>query len=221
MRMEDENPYRAPSASITPSGDQEGRKASPKPRSAPGKVFTVDCSCGRRIGVTASDAGTNVSCDCGKLVRVPSLSALRELSGADPYEAGTIDTINRMISRKELPAGHTCTISREQTQDVLTCSVIVSREIVYQDGFLLRYVLRGGLLGWLLRTVYLFVKVAPAPGSEIEVPAPIRLSARYHERYRRAGPGRLRRLLRRVPIYAKLMEEYPHARVVAGAASDK
>jgi hypothetical protein len=219
MNMDVENPYRAPSAPISGSREQDGKKASSQARSAPGRIYALDCSCGRQISVTAADAGTGVDCDCGKTVRIPSLSKLREISGADPYEAGTIDTIKRMIARGELPAGRLCAISRAQTEDVLACSVIVSREITYQDSFFLRYVLRGGLIGWLCRLGIVFVRVEPAPGSEIEVPTPIRLSARYQAKYRRAGQGRLVRLLKRVPIYAKLLEEYPHARIVAGPAS--
>ena len=57
------------------------------------------------MDVTVAQAGTEVNCQCGRVVSVPLLSKLRQLSGQEAYETGTIDTINRMIRTGELPWG--------------------------------------------------------------------------------------------------------------------
>ena len=41
--------------------------------------FEVPCECGRRLAVTAGDAGTEVRCGCGRAVVVPDLRTLRTL----------------------------------------------------------------------------------------------------------------------------------------------
>ena len=80
-------------------------------------TFSLSCDCGKSLEVTASQAGTNVPCSCGRAVSVPLLSQLRQLAGQAAYEAGTIDTINRMIRDGELPHGDTCAISGLPTLD--------------------------------------------------------------------------------------------------------
>jgi hypothetical protein len=42
----------------------------------------------------------------------------------------------------------------------------------------------------------------------------VRLASRYHSRYRKARQWRLRRLLRRVPIYDSLLKDHPEGRIV-------
>ncbi len=41
--------------------------------------YAVPCDCGRSLIVRAGDAGATKSCDCGKQLRIPPLSVLREL----------------------------------------------------------------------------------------------------------------------------------------------
>jgi hypothetical protein len=173
----------------------------------------MPCPCGRKIEVTAADAGTRIACECGVEQPVPSLSRLRELEGRDPYEAGTIDTIRRLVSHGELPEGETCVLSGKSTDDILECIVVVSSVMIHEEKRSLKV-----LLGLLISPLFfgipdLFVKYYPAPGSETRVRTPIRLAGRYHVRFRNASQWRLRRLLRRVPIYRTLLDENPLAQV--------
>jgi hypothetical protein len=41
--------------------------------------FNVPCVCGRRLTVTAGDAGATLPCECGRMVEVPGLQKLRTL----------------------------------------------------------------------------------------------------------------------------------------------
>jgi hypothetical protein len=135
---------------------------------------------------------------------------LRELAGRGAYEAGTVDTIFAMIKRGELPAGSTCALSGAATNDVIDLYVEAERIHVGSDrsayvwlGLLVSPVFFGGL----------FQKPRPDVGRQTVVPAPLRVAEAHQSRVRRAGQRALKRWLRKVPIYAKLLDEYPRARV--------
>jgi hypothetical protein len=51
-------------------------------------AFEVACECGKKLPVTEGMAGSSVSCPCGRSVRVPSLSQLRDQADliAEPAE---------------------------------------------------------------------------------------------------------------------------------------
>jgi hypothetical protein len=49
--------------------------------------YSVTCSCYNVIPVNASQAGTDICCPCGRVVKVPRLSDLRAATGRDAYEA--------------------------------------------------------------------------------------------------------------------------------------
>jgi hypothetical protein len=179
--------------------------------------FHLACACGREVVVTAAQAGTEVVCQCGKEVWIPSLSKLRELSGRGAYEAGTVDTINRMFNERELPWGNVCEISGEPTRDVLHICVQVERIYRPQDHTIL------ALLGVLVSPILLlglFQKQRPEVGRETVVHTPLRVSRQYHASLEGASQRRLLRLLRQVPIYAKLLDEYPRSRVCVGTLED-
>jgi hypothetical protein len=209
--MSDENPYRAPKTKLSPQGTPE------RIVGEPGKRYSLDCSCGRRIEVGPSQAGTKLTCECGAEVAVPSLSKLRASTGADPYEVSTADTIRRMIAEGELPAGDVCELSGKPTEDVLELFVLVTREFIRQERK--QWLL---LLALFVSPIFYFAyglqgargKLVPAAGGETAIPTPVRLSSRYHDRFRKAGQWRLRRLLRRIPIYADLLKDHPEGRVV-------
>jgi hypothetical protein len=54
---------------------------------------------------------------------VPRLSELRHAAGQGAFEAGTIDTIHRMISEGELPWGDRCALSEHLTNNSVELTV--------------------------------------------------------------------------------------------------
>jgi hypothetical protein len=175
--------------------------------------FSVECSCGRALAVQTTQAGTTIVCPCGAQVKVPSLSKLRELAGQNAYEVSTIDVIQGMLRRGELPTGGSCAVGGDPTEDVL--DLYVEAERIYPAGDRFVYAWLGVLLSPIL-LLGLFQKPRPDVGRETIVPTPLRVAAAYHPRGRRSGQKALKRWLRSVPIYAKLLEEYPRARVGIG-----
>ncbi len=216
-----ENPYAAPKASIgegeTSSGGEGSKGVGRRASTGAPAPFHLQCGCGRLVGVRASQAGMNVTCDCGAEIAVPSLSKLRELSGIDPYESGTMDTIRRMIKRGELPAGDVCAFSGEPTQDVLDLLVTVPRGILDRGGIAIQV-----MVAMLVSPLFLLLSrrydTVHSEESERKICTPLRISAGSQAKVRGASQRKLKRLLRSVPIYAKLLEQY---RVVIVSVLDR
>jgi hypothetical protein len=177
--------------------------------------YHVTCDCGREISVTAASAGGEVSCQCGATVAVPRLSELRKSAGKGAYETGTADVIAAMLRAGQLPWGDTCAHSGLPTEDVFDLSVQCER-CHAQD--------RSG--GWLAAFAGALLSIAVQPewethGHEVVVYTPLRLREEFHARFRKAGQRSLRRLLRSVPVYGRLLDEYPDARILPGTVCEE
>ncbi len=176
--------------------------------------YHVTCDCGREISVTAASAGGEVSCQCGATVAVPRLSDLRKSAGKGAYETSNVDVIVAMLRDGRLPWGDTCAYSEFPTEDVF--DIAVQCERCYDQD-------RSG--GWVSFVGMVLVgTLAPVSerhesethGRELVVYTPIRLCEEFHARFRKAGQRRLRRLLRTVPVYGRLLDEHPSARILPG-----
>jgi hypothetical protein len=175
--------------------------------------YRLECGCGRPVAVTTADAGTTIACACGEEIRVPSLSELRANAGLGAYESGAIDTIRRLMSEGTLPWGDTCAQSGLPTRDILHFHVQCERTHAAQERSRLE-VLVVVLLGFWALLLTMGAEEGDARGRDTAVSVPLRLRREYHRGLARWGTQRrLRRLLRTVPIYARLLDEYPRATI--------
>lgn len=183
--------------------------------------YFVPCDCGKTIEVTGTQAGANVTCPCGRTVRVPLLSQLRQLAGQEAYETGTIDTINRMIRDGELPFGDTCAISGLPTSD--SCNLYVRCESMWTKGpgffrhlfIIITCVALPCTIVWALLGWALLEERHEEVGRDRSVCVPLRVRQEHQRRLRRTrNQAKLRKMLRTVPIYAQLLDEYPQAKIV-------
>jgi hypothetical protein len=175
--------------------------------------YHVLCGCGKSLPVKTEEAGTTIRCDCGESVTVPSLSKLRSTVGLGAYESGAIDTILRMLDEGILPWGETCAESGRPTRDVLPLHVQCERIHAPADN---TKVILLALLVTPLALLGLRKDQREAVGRDTSVVVPLRLSRAYHRSLSRWGGGsqrRLQRLLRTVPVYARLLDEYPNATI--------
>jgi hypothetical protein len=163
--------------------------------------------------VKADDAGTAVRCECGESVPVPSLSKLRAAVGIGSYESGAIDAIRRMLAEGTLPWGETCAVSGRPTRDVLRIEVQCERLHLPQDPTKVVLLLATCFGPW--ATLILFRgQRDQAHGRDTVVRIPLRVCREYHRGLERWWMKRkLRRLLRTVPVYARLLDEYPGATI--------
>lgn len=178
--------------------------------------YAVACACGRELPVAASAAGTVLGCRCGRDVEIPRLSQLRRSSGQSDYESGIVSTIQRMIARGELPWGGTCAVSEFPTNDVVYFSV-QCEEVWIKGGRQPWWV--DVLIGGFTLLFFHFwnrrkQEEAEHLGRDLRIELPLRVSSDQAAILRRwAGQRRLKRLLRTIPIYSQLLDEYPAARV--------
>ena len=155
--------------------------------------------------------------ECGEGVPVPSLSKLRATAGIGSYESGAIDTIRRMLDEGALPWGETCAVSGRPTRDVIQVEVQCERLHVPKDparfALLLAHVASALVGRDLARDPRKWSD--PRPGYRRVVP--LRVGREFHRGLSRWWTKRkLRRLLRTVPVYARLLDEYPRATIARG-----
>jgi hypothetical protein len=175
-------------------------------------TYELDCLCGKRVGVLASAAGTEVACECGAVVPVPKLSVLRERSGQGAYESGPIDTIQRMRREGTLPSGDCCAACGRPTNDVIDLRVECERIVAADDNMKLKMFLA------LLISPLVFLSMRNpakhAVGRDTVIEVPLRMCQKHRAWLTRSRQRKLRRLLCCVPVYQKLLIAYPGARVI-------
>ncbi|MEZ6088508.1 MAG: hypothetical protein R3C05_10875 [Pirellulaceae bacterium] len=149
------------------------------------------------------------------------MSKLRRLAGQGAYEAGVIDTINRMIREGELPFGDTCVISGLPTADSYDVYVQCESKWIKGPGplrylFVILTILF--MPFWMIWAVIGRALVNEEPqelGRDRGIYIPLRARQEHHQRLRRTrSQSKLRKWLREVPIYAQLLDEFPDARII-------
>ena len=184
--------------------------------------FHVECVCGQRIEVTAGMAGSEARCDCGVLHQVPGLSELRRAAGQDPYVTNAVEKINKMLAQGELPPGPNCMVCHSPAPATFTCEVVCEQSWVVRRG-------RGQgpsnplLAGLALMFTPFWLRLmldrreADEPetrGRDVTVRVPLRLCGACRRSLGGLRRSRaIKRLLRQVPVYEELLEEYPWAKV--------
>ena len=163
--------------------------------------------------MTAGQAGTDLTCTCGKTVTVPRLSQLRTQAGETAGGASPELVILCTYANDQQPVGgNACLSCGTTTTNRVACSIEYEKPWVKKEGTgldrILAFVLFG-LLGWLYfrigrreRRVFgehkLFkVSVTLCPACE----GP------------RLKPLELREILRNEPQFDRLFEKYPEAKV--------
>jgi hypothetical protein len=181
-------------------------------------AILLTCSCGQSVPVEMAQAGGETACGCGQAIKIPSLSKLRELTGKGAYEAGVIDTINRMVASGELPSGDRCAVSGETTDDEI--DLFVEAEQVSQIRYSAAAAAFVAILCSPLIGLLMILKQPRDVGRDTLVLTPLRVAAKYHRRVSRSSQRKLKRWLRTVPVYAQLLQEYPRARIVLHAPAE-
>jgi len=132
-------------------------------------------------------------------------------------EFDRIDTIEGMIRNGALPHGETCVVSGQPTEDTVILRVQCERawargprldafDRTIIGFFLLSWI--GAIVGWCRRD-----KSSKDIGHERHVDVPLRVRADLQEQFRRKGPKAMKAMLRQVPVYDALLNEYPEAAV--------
>ncbi|WP_146118819.1 hypothetical protein [Blastopirellula marina] len=202
----------------------------------PGRLITmpylIHCECGEPLEVTATQAGSTVTCRCGKVVDVPMMSVLRRSAGESAMPLNIVEQINGMVKRGELPTNDLCPISQRRPD--LTVYLDVRCEQSYADRRAQleesdHYIIPYFLFGWIFAVFYTLLRYAlvksktPSElerhGHDVSVKVPLAISSTEKETFTKTrSQARLKQWLESTPIYVKLLEEYPQARVTTYGA---
>jgi hypothetical protein len=175
--------------------------------------YELDCECGNKLSVRETAAGAQELCSCGRTLIVPSLHELRSRAGLPAPGLSPEKVVETLLLAGKLPEEDHCVLCGVATTASICCtteceraSVVSGRPSwwVYLLGFL--------TFGWL------GVAVARATagddrewGRDRIFPLPLRVCANCRDQLTRAAD--LKAALSRVPVYRRLLEKYPNARV--------
>ncbi len=176
-------------------------------------TYSVNCECGKSIAVAQSQAGASVICDCGKTVPVPLLSALRRAAGES--NRTIVEELRFRIANKELPYENLCPFSGKLADDVVTINVQCERSWTRGGEELslnkiIAFYIPFGWLGALIASR----RMMPLEefGRETVIDLPLKVSAEMRSHViRMRSQKSLKTALRTIPIYEKLLEQYPDA----------
>jgi hypothetical protein len=171
--------------------------------------YTVVCKCGKPHSVTANETGERLICSCEQTVVVPQMPKT------------TRQLIKSLVADGRLPVNDLCPISGEPADTTVVMTIL---RTPLQDNFIpnpLTDTVAGEFLGlpWKLLKLVRSGHATPEPdpdlaGGTILANAPIRIAAASRKTIIKASQRKLIRILRTVPIYAHLLDEYPQASVI-------
>ncbi|HEY1859307.1 MAG TPA: hypothetical protein VGG61_03080 [Gemmataceae bacterium] len=175
--------------------------------------LAVPCDCGGSVNVTEGDAGSWLTCPCGRTVVVPSFRELRRQAGAPVKELPPELVLESLLLAGKLPDEQECVLCSEVTSGCITYFVEFERARVV-DGNAPWWARAAAILvfGWL---GLLLSRMSRGPTVEIGKDRALRLPLRICEQCcsRLIDAGAIKRALRSVPLYRKLLDRYPRAMI--------
>jgi hypothetical protein len=193
--------------------------------------FSVTCSCGRQLPVTAAEAGTAKLCECGRNHAIPRLSELRrsavppakpdweadlaalEKSGL-PAEVlaryGAASALSHLFHRGIVPLGMHCLRCAIRTSHFENCWIECQAPSAERQSW---WTTLASLLSiHVLMDLAMDAKPPKVHGEELVVPTSLRLCPECATALRRNKPA-LRELVLAMSLYRPLFRDYPEAQV--------
>lgn len=202
--------------------------------------FTLQCPCGEKLPVVATDAASNKICSCGQSFQIPRLSLLRryESEGRTELPSATTDEaaaklpppppptpasvltvaqrLQLLASDGSLPDETRCLQCERNTQDVLNCYIECempqspSQAGGWLHAMLLALLVIFSPLRALRHASAMNQQEVEVVGNEVVVRAPLRICADCATRLRR-DKRRVREMLQQMQLYQPLFRQYPDA----------
>jgi hypothetical protein len=179
--------------------------------------FRIDCQCGRHNMVNEGSAGATIACDCGRLISVPSLSALRVQAGLPPYDPGPVMLLQHLLSTGQLPGTKICVSCGHQTDHVV--AVLTECETTHRT--------ETGGRSWMMAILVLsfwpalFFMSRRREVAEYGRDTVLSLPLPLCEYCRKTLRGRkvIKQALWKIPLYCQLLHKFPGAKVTLGTES--
>jgi hypothetical protein len=175
--------------------------------------YQLECECGEKVMVRESAAGATEVCRCGRTLVVPSLHELRRQAGLPEPRLSPEKVVEVLLLARKLPEERHCLLCGDATDASISCRTECARAYVrsgqppwwvYLLGFL--------TFGWLgVLVASASAKEDREWGEDRIFSLPLRVCTTCQPRL--TGPAELKAALGRVPVYRRLLEKYPNARV--------
>lgn len=174
--------------------------------------YLISCECGGNVEVAETDAGSKMTCFCGRTVVVPSLRELRRIAGGPEASPSPELEVETLLLSGSLPEEEHCVLCGVATDHLITSETECERAHVQDGGpgwgqwfFSIFFLFLTGWLVWKIRgqerewgkdrIFYLPLRVC----SECELEL--------------TGTAELRDALCQVALYRRLLRKYPAAKL--------
>jgi hypothetical protein len=171
----------------------------------------VPCECGEDVPVTEGEAGSRTTCRCGRTLVVPSLRELRRQAGVPGDGLAPDVVIETLLLAGKLPEEEECVLCSKRTAGCVFCYVEFERAVVV-DGRPPLWAVIGMvfLFGWIGALLARSARREPREwGKDRSFTLPLRLCKRCQPAL--TDRASLKRALRSVPLYRRLLDKYPDA----------
>ena len=182
----------------------------------------LPCECGAKIVAKSHNAGTAVSCQCGRFVSVPSLGRLRAMAGGEAYVTNPAEAIRKALNAGQRIAGEICLICKSPRPRNYLVEVVCERSFVKRGGGEESNSVPALLAQLFIPMAEFFrsrSRATEVRGHDIvlDVPIPV-CQACVESGNNPLRPRKARRLMREVAAYKNLLDYYPKARIGKGRA---
>ena len=180
--------------------------------------YELECECGNRITVRETAAGVKELCSCGRTVLVPSLHELRHRAGLPQPGLTPEKVVETLLLAGKLPEDHHCVLCGVVTDGVICCTTECERAYI-QSGRPRWWVYLLSILtfGWPgAAVVYATSREDREWGKDRILPLPLRVCGDCRSHL--TGRPALKAALSRVPVYQRLLDKYPDARITLSSS---
>jgi hypothetical protein len=172
--------------------------------------FRLRCDCWNELAVTEGSAGADLRCACGRLVSVPGLKELRLQAGLPPYDPSPELLLRETFDINDVPGDERCVECGAATDHIIR--VVAECEKAW-----------GKRAGFDWGTFFFSLLLAPfgilfrwreadqLKGRDKFFVLPIRVCPQCQQALQ--GETRIKECLRHIPVYRRLLDKFPEARV--------
>lgn len=180
--------------------------------------YELECECGRKMTVRETAAGVKEQCPCGRTVVVPSLHELRQRAGFAEPSLSPEKVVETLLLAGRLPEERHCVLCGAATDGVICCTTECERaHIQTGERPWWMYLLSIVTFGWMGAVmVYSTRKEDREWGTDRIFPLPLRICPGCLPKL--VGMPTLKAALIQVPVYARLLEKYPNARITVSSS---
>ncbi|OWK41707.1 hypothetical protein [Fimbriiglobus ruber] len=173
-------------------------------------TYPVACECGATLLVSGGAAGTQIPCQCGRTVDVPTLGCLKSSVGEAAISPDF--ELEHLISSGDLPLESRCVVCELDTTHEREFAIVCERP--EEKGSVPFW--QQLLLIWISPIIFLMHMTMTSRriethGRDVAFRLPVRVCEECVGTLN--ATSAIRNALEVTPVYARLLKKYPHARI--------